>query len=323
MRKVFKTFSVKSIHYKIPLPKKINNKDKKEKAEDLKIASRFEHALSEIRNSANKVSQRHYPSTLSSISAGTRCLFINSFKTLDSGAIIFTVCSYLKGHTPEAFSTNLQEEQVDIEELSLKGENGEEKELVFSYQVLAYGDIIIIENLSGSGGILALERLLSHLISEHTEYFSRVDLKDVSTRKLNRLIASKGGIRRIRTNVMIHDESTGAFSAPLTNIRKSIGGAKKCIFEWHADEESELSTRNALDLTEDVSRFTIEFKDGSSLNNLDLYKEKRKLPIDLAPSGRPERNKIEQALRDYLYDLRTGQESPISSNGELRPAKEI
>ncbi|GEM_PF-4141540 len=293
---------------------------------------RIEEELALIKAKAPKVRDRHYPSLAKTIFDGTRCAFINDFKDLGKGkGYIFTVCSYVKGHVPETFSPNMDDPKIDVTMMDLTDEDGDPKELAYTYRCLAFGQVIIVENVPGAGGISTLAKLLRSLLKTYrAKGHGLLELSDIASSDLRSLIDSKGGIRTVRARLVHDARGKGSpFARRLTDLRRTVGGANKCLVSWEADDNGEIDADSAINMLDEAEEsaldsVSIEFNYGGGLSDLAEYREKKSVRIQVTPDGRPAITEIEAELRGYLKELRNpNRNGPIRDDGTLKNVKKL
>lgn len=289
---------------------------------------RIEDELRLIASKTQNVSERHYPKDLDVIKDGSRCIFINEIKDLEELGVALTVCSYVKGHAPETFSPKLDEPSVDVEVLKLTDASGSQKELAYSYRVLAFGQIIIVENVMGSGGIGMLERLLRSLLRKaYAKRRPLLSFSDVESRDLRELIKSKNGIKQIRAT-MLHSAPANAsrFARPLSDVHQAVNGTNRCVISWEASDEDEIDINDGIELLDDpaVNSVSVQFNSGGGFKSLDEYRERKPVRIQVTPEGRIAATEVETQLLAYLRELRDpDHQGPITPEGILRTMKPI
>lgn len=284
---------------------------------------RIEDELREIAKKALTVSNRHYPKDPKTVNNGVRCNFINGFNDLKSQGVLFTVCSYVKGHAPEAFSPELNEASVDVDVIKLTDSAGNHKELAYIYRVLAFGQIIIVENVMGSGGVGALQKLLRLLMREiRGKDYPAIKFTDIESEDLRELIKSKNGIKAVRATVL-HSmgSSTSRFSRPLSDVHGAVSGTNRCVVSWEADAADSIDIEDGMDLLDDpaVSTVSVQFNSGGGFTSLETYRERKPVKLQVTPEGRVAVTEVQTHLLDYLYELRDpDHQGPIDHEGHLR-----
>lgn len=295
------------------------------------VVPRIEEEIKFIFEKTSKVKDRHYPPLDKNVEDGSRCVFINDFKELDSGGFIITVCSYVKGHVPETFSPDMDGEKVDVSVMDLTDINGSPKEVVYTYRVLAFGQIMIVENCMGSGGVSGLQKLLRSLLKRlRPKGHPLIEFSDIASDNLRQLIESKGGVKSVTARIM-HDVMGKAsiFGRKLTDMRRSVGGANKCMVAWEADSSDEIDADNAIAILQEADEnyldsVSLTFNYGGGVSDLSEYREKKVVRIQLTPEGSIAVTEVEAELKGYLKELRkASSKGPIKSDGTLRNVRKL
>ena len=217
----------------------------------------------------------------------------------------------------------MEEEKVDVDVVSLSDPAGDPKELAYTYRVLAFGQILIVENVMGSGGIAGLERLLRALLKEfHPKHHGLLQLSDIESQDLRELIHSKNGIKEIKAKLLHDVVGTGStYGTKLSSIKQSIMGTNKCAVTWEAADDDEINVEDAMDLLDDSAfdSISVKFNQGGGFTSLDKYRERKPVQIQITPEGRIAVSEVEAHLNSYLRDLRNPDvKGPITYNGILR-----
>lgn len=293
------------------------------------IPPRIEDELRNIMVNSPKLGERHYPIKLpdGEIPSGKQCLFINKAKDLgqDHG-VIFEVCAYIKGHIPEAAMPDLESGEAVIKPAPIIDEEGNPKELVYTYRCIAFGQVLIVETLQGAGGIGYLQRLLRALVKKYRpKGHGAIKLQDLVSDDLRALIKSRGGVRSMRASMLHEVAADGSkYSEKLGDLHKAVKGTNRCVVEWVASDNGELDLDEALEAVDEVGDLgldgvSIAFNDGGGFSELSQYKECKPVRIQLTPDGRPAVTEIELELRKYLLALRDPKNSgPVKTDGTLK-----
>lgn len=329
MKTVTRTLVVKAVGYDFP----VAAKDKEWEV------PRVEDEIKKIMKNAPTLRGRHYPWIREDgiIKHGIQCLFINTFRDLgDNQGIIFEVCSYVKGHIPEAAQPDLESNQAIVKPAPIKDEEGNSKELVYTYRCLAFGQVVVIESVQGAGGIAYLQRLLRSLIKRYSHKgHGALKFIDVASSDLRALIKSRGGIKAMRASIL-HQVSDGSkYSAKIGDLHRSIKGTNKCVVEWSASDKDSLDIDEALEVLSEVDDLglngvSISFNEGGKVadstgfTDLSQYRECKPVKIQVMRDGRPAITEIESELVRYINSLRDPQnEGPINSDGTLKNVKPL
>lgn len=282
----------------------------------------------EIRNVMAKtqnIGMRHFPDPAEKIEKGRLCCFINSFKDLGDDGVLFTVCSYHHGHVPESITPDLTSQEAEIKIIELKDEQGNAGELVHSYRCLALGEVIIVESVQGGGGAAGLEKLLGYLFRRYRDKtHPLVDFSDIASSNLRELIQRRGGVDKITARLATESKHQGTqYGGLLASLLHKVPGAQQCNVSWEnkhgtLDEDQAVALLEEAD-SESLAGVTLHFRNGGSVNNLNEYRERKPVRIQLTPDGRPAVSEIEVALKTYMSELRDpSHNGPVKTDGTLK-----
>lgn len=293
---------------------------------------RIEDEIRKIMNQGSTVGKRHYPWPEKKIGDGTHCLFINSCSDQGEGKpVLFTVCSYTKGHVPESIQPDMDSAEAAIQAVELKADDGKPSELVLTYRCLAFGQVVIVESVAGGGGLGGLGKLLRALVKRYSaKGHGLLELSDIGSSDLRALIKSRGGVVKMQAS-LVHEVGgePSKFAQMLGNMRQSVRGTNRCVVQWHANEGGALSEDEAIALVEEadsdyLDTVSLSFKKGGGVSDLERYRERKPVRIQLTPEGRPAVTEIETELKKYLTELRNPNNgSPIKTDGTLRAVKKL
>ena len=291
------------------------------------VAPRIENVLRDALKKAPTLGLRHYPST-TKLAKGTQCVFINDFRDLKGGGLLLEICGYVHGHVPEGFQPDLTKAKAKVEPVTVRGGDGTPRSLGSAYRCLAYGQVLVMEAIRGGGGSGALADLLTDVFRRLVEEkFPTVDMCDIGSSDLRKMIKAKGGVKAIRARIIdVPDEVEGStYGKLLLEAKNSVGGAKRCEVYWEA--EGKLDAENAVAMMEEadddtLAGVTLEFNAGGSISDLRKYREKKTVKVADDGDGRPLVTEIEAALFEYLAQLRDPKlVGPITSDGTLKAVK--
>lgn len=291
---------------------------------------RIEDALREALSKAPTIAERHYPPK-DARASGIHCIFINEHKDLKGGGLLFEICTYVHGHVPEGIEPDLSKKKAKVEAVNVRGGDGNPRELVHVYRCLAFGEILLVEFIKGGGGAGALSALLTELLRRHLERtHPALDLADIGSSDLRRLIQERGGVSSITARVVDtskHVEGS-RFAGLLSKAKGWVPGARKCAITWD-NESGDLDEDASVSLVEEADHewlagVTLKFKRGGSVSDLTKYRERKAVKVQADSFGRPAVSEIETALLEYLGELRDPKRSgPITSDGQLKGVKLI
>lgn len=279
------------------------------------------------------IGERRYPDLSREVKDGQLCLFVNTYKPIANGSVLFTVCSYRHGHVPESFNPDFSKQEADVRALDTTDSAGNKGELVFTYRCIAYGQILIVELVQGSGTVVGLQRLLRHLLRKSSgmgRAYPLLELNNVTAPSLRELIESRGGVSKIKATLMVrNDKTTGKYAKTLASLYGKVTGTNKCVVEWESDKNHNLDPDTAIEIFEEASSeflsgVSLDFKKGGGISDLSEYIEKSVSKIAVRKDGRPDPGAIEYALKAYLLEVCSGNpKSVIKSDGTLKNARKL
>lgn len=318
MATIQKTLSVKAIKFKA---KRATPKDWQTINIDVLIKSIYENCQT--------LADRHHPVTYD-INVGSACMFLNKIKEIPNSGVIFDVCSYTSGHVPESMVPQLNSREADITPVLIQDENGNKGELVHNYRCLAFGQILIIEYVSGGRGSIGLQDLLNRLIAKvFGTAHPKIEFNDIGSANLRDLISARGGVSKITAKIVETSKVGGStYGQTLYSVRSTVPHSASCIVTWEHGDET-LGVDESIQMLEEsdndsLSSVTIHFAKGGSISDLSSYRERKRVSIQITPDGRPAVTEIETELKKYLNLLRDPQKNgPIYTDGKLKNVKLI
>ncbi|QIL19644.1 hypothetical protein [Thermomonas sp. HDW16] len=187
---------------------------------------------------------------------------------------------------------------------------GQTRQVVHSYRALFLGQCAIVEVEKGGGGTATLANVLTHLLRSHVNpALPGIELMDVVGADLRRSIAAAGGVERISARL----------ATSTTNRRRPLSFRLSRLKQWagghavvHADIEfpdGENSAKGIAALDEYASdngldAVAIYLRDGQKITGLGKFVEKRRMDIQINPSGAYNMADIENTMWNYLDELR-------------------
>ncbi|WP_273228712.1 hypothetical protein [Pseudomonas kuykendallii] len=274
---------------------------------------------------------RHYP-PIGDIEKGASCAFLNKINNYNEHGVLFDVCSYSHGMVPESLVPDFSQASAEIVPVVLQDNEGKRGELVANYRCYAIGSILIVEMVKGSGGTAGLVNLLNKLARRVIEVrHPLVELSDIGSSDLNRLIDSRGGVKKVTAKLVDgFGLQANTYGETLADVRAKVPNANSCLVTWEADSDGKpLGTNEAVNILEEaedntLTAVTLHFVLGGSISDLSEYKERKSVSIQLAPDGRPAVTEIEAAMKKYLNELRDPKKNgPIYTDGRLKKPRLI
>lgn len=273
---------------------------------------------------ATTAADRHHPplGKDEKIEVGTQCSFINR-KVIADNYCLFHVWTYSRGEVPETMEADLNKPEVSSKSVDLSVD-GQAREVVSACRCLAYGEVLLIEQVKGTGGAAVVRKLITSLLRRYIEPKHPVlHLDDFASQSFNDLVKQKGGIIKVAVR-LAHTpaEETSVYAQNLTEVRGSVRGARSVQVTWAAEDAS-IDAQDAAELMDELDSDQLDsvivtFKDKSSIQNLSSYRERREISVARERASQPNVLEIEKALLDYLADLRDPRKGgPVGSDGRL------
>ena len=264
-------------------------------------------------NKAGTAADLLYPKAVNLGHTDRQC-FINNLKTHTYG-ISFQFCSYLPGHFPPSMELNFTEKNVDIDQIPITDAAGNERQVVSVSHILAFGGVILIENVKGNGGIDLLESYCTHLVRDaKDEHHPPVHLYDATSGDLDSTIKQAGGAVAVELSLVQPNVIEGSvYADALTDLSESVGGADKVVVRW--ESSSHLATKAVKDAFEEadyndaLDRINIVLHNGDSIS-LSKFRIRKRVRVQAVNGNNPASNEIIKELRLYLAELMS-----ISSDG--------
>lgn len=296
------------------------------------VPPRMDALLEALMANAPTIGDRHLPlppHPPARIAVGTTCFYINRGhrRRLRDGYMVECVC-YSHGMAPEQTTPDFGANTLAISaEPIVDRATGQTRQVIHSYRALFFGQSVILEVEKGGGGTALLAHCLTTLLRSKVDAdLPTIEFVDVVGANLRKSITAAGGVERI---------SAGLVTAT-TNRRRPLSFRLSRLKQWaggravvHAEIEfpdgdnankgiaalDEYAADNGLDSV------AIYLRDGQKITGLKKYCEKRKMDIQINPSGSLNTADIEDTLWNYLDELRVPDDDGwriIDSDG--RPA---
>ncbi|WP_206862581.1 hypothetical protein [Lysobacter changpingensis] len=260
---------------------------------------------------AATVGARHLPAP-AGVGLGTTCFYINRGKRRNGrdGYLIECVC-YVNGVAPEQTTPDFTANSLPINANPIVDPaTGQTRQVIHSYRALFFGQSAIIEVEKGGGGTATLALALTNLLRAHVDpTLPGIELMDVVGADLRRSIAAAGGVERISARL----------ATSTTNRRRPLSFRLSRLKQWaggravvHADIEfpdGENTNKGIAALDEyaadnGLDSVAVHLRDGQKITGLRKFVEKRRMDIQLNPSGAYNMADIEDTMWNYLDELR-------------------
>ncbi len=295
-----RTLRLKSIHYASGRRKDFE-------------ASPIEVMLTTIFGKAGSVLERHHPPTPILESDEWHCFAHR--KGRRNGAFEFEYCTYRPGNIPQQMTLDLGTEDIALEARPIVDPvTGELLELVSAVQILAIGQILLVESVKGNGGVQVLSRYLTQMIRRYVDKtHPRLYLTDIGTHSLREALVRGGGAVSVVAN-MVHvaRPNKAIFGSRLSTARQGIRNTELFRAEWRSkgglndddvlkafeESESEVGIQDAI----------IYLKNGNRLKDLDHYVVKKAVKVRDIGHRNPARGEVRYELRQYREELSSVQD---------------
>lgn len=271
--------------------------------------------LDNLMVAATTVGQRHLPpppSPPSKLATGLTCFYINRGHRRKGrdGFMIECVC-YANGMAPEQTLPNFSASTLPISAVPIVDPaTGQTKQVIHSYRVLFLGQCAIIEVEKGGGGTATLALALTALLRQHVNpNLPGIEFMDVISTNIRRSIQASGGVERISAKLAAATTSRRRpFSLRLSRL-KAWAGNRAVV---HADIEypqgvNTATAMQALDeyaLEDGLESVTVYLRDGQKITGRRKFVEKRRMDINLNPSGSYNIADVEDTMWNYLDEAR-------------------
>jgi hypothetical protein len=219
------------------------------------------------------------------------------------------VGSYIQAHTPDQVLPDFNQPEADIRTERVVGSDGKPREVLNLYRCAVLGQALIIEFAKGGGGSAHLGAVLVELLRKYVnEKLPSVELFDVSTRDLEKVIQHGGGVDSMTAKVIRSAKVDGFFGSRLSDLRKRVPNASTLQVTWESsdgalDPEAALAALQEADEESILDSVVLKLKDGQSIDRLGRYKERRRITVDVR-NGKVAASQVESALWNYLDELR-------------------
>ncbi len=275
--------------------------------------------LDQVFQTAQTVWDRHYPAR-DKVKKGQRCVFFERVAR-PGQAVLFHAYSYVAGLTPD--QAVLDDIQAKITADPLTDENGDPKEVVERFAVLIMGEAVIIETARVAGsGPLAIHAVRDLIRRHVTKKFPNLELEDAPSLGFKQMAQMHQGVKEVTVRLhsgFVAEPNTFGHALESFIAPKGLGPFKRVATTVEALDGQELDVDEVESLVNEsedgtgLSGITVTFVDGSSLGDLDKYREKLGIEVQQVRPGVPAVTEIETEMVDYLTNLM----KPNSDNFQL------
>ncbi len=287
------------------------------------VAQPIEQLLLRLQAVAPTWSGRHWPTVpaVGRLDAGVFCSFVRKIiprQTGDQKGLYFEVGSYVNGHAPDQIELDFTAVEPDITTEQVRDSNGKVREIVTICRCVALGETLIVENVMGSGGVGAVQRLLSRLFNSlltHGEPPRRhptVELLDVTSPDLRTAIMRGRGVKKVYLRLV--DGAIPAeegWASPLKGSRERVRNAERFSAIWESADDAVLNTDDVVAAVDDsmeedtaLEKITLELGDGNRLTGLGSYKARSQVSVTMDNAGLLHYSELIEGLWSYLDELR-------------------
>lgn len=248
------------------------------------------------------------------------CYFMARIGTRQNGdrrGVYFEVGSYTYGHAPDqmALDFTVAEPAITTERVQAGGET---REIVTICRCVALGETLIIENVRGSGGVLAVQKLLSKLLPLYCTFgpsgrrYPTLELVDVASAALRDEIIRGRGVAKVTLRMInATPPEPDGWLQPLRMGRARVRDAARFTATWEAADSKQLSTDDVLSAVDeqmeedsDLDKVLIELVDGNRIDSLGKYKARHEVVVPVDNANVMHASVLIDGMWGYLDDLR-------------------
>jgi hypothetical protein len=220
------------------------------------------------------------------------------------------VC-YRHGMAPEQTTPDFAANTLPISTQPIVDQaTGQTRQVVHSYRALFYGQCAIIEVEKGGGGTAMLSHCLTTLLRTHVNPdLPTIELMDVVGANLRKSIEAAGGVERISATLATGTTNRRRPLSRRLSLLKRWGGGRTVVraeieFGEGDNVSKGIAALNEYEGDNGLESVTVHLRDGQKISGSKRFCEKRKMDIDVLPSGNLSGTDIEATLWNYLDELR-------------------
>ena len=239
-----------------------------------------------------------------------RRFFLNDWNQEQHGRWSFKVCSYIPGLQAKFMKElDLSGGSVPLSNQTVTDRNGQRLDLVTVFNVVAYGEAVIVEIRKGTGGTHVLAQLLNILFKKFvSETHPRIRLENAVSSDLREEIEQGGGA--IGINMRIQEPNTedgDVYRVQLSELKHHFTNAKDLRLSWTArttfsHNEIEAAYDDAVE-QEDIESLSIKLANNSSITLGDYKISKLLNNYNVDGSGTPDSAELIGDMLIYMRDL--------------------
>jgi hypothetical protein len=237
---------------------------------------------------------------------------MNRFHQKESGVCFFEFCTYIPGLVLPQLQPDLTAENANhsCDPIPV-AEGTPASELVHVAEVLAFGNILIVESVRGMGGLSLLCKYIYQMARRYIDKgFPSVTVLDLVSDDLKRQIEKSGGVESLTLRFAESKHEGFKFSETLDPTKNLIPNTSFLSITWDTrngdllDEDAVMKAYNEADSDEpDIENIIIRFADGTTQTGLSKYKVRRRVTVSDIGGKNPNRFEIRTELAKYLIEL--------------------
>ncbi|MCW0447211.1 hypothetical protein [Xanthomonas sacchari] len=266
---------------------------------------------------AATVGARHHPAA-GNIKPGATCVILEPTNKPGS-SLLFHAYIYTAGRTPDQVVPDFAAAKADIKADPITTLTGDVREIVERVACLVYGETLVIENARVYGALPIVLAAIRQLIRGTVNpKFPRLLAEDIPGREFKTLAKAHLGVKKVvaRVNEGFVPEPK-SFGATLDSMfkKKGLKKFKQITASIEAPKNDSLDPDTVLELVDQsegnigLSGIAVTFNDGTSLAELDKYREKTSIEVQEVRPGVPAVTEIETKMLEYLNELATSKDA--------------
>lgn len=269
--------------------------------------------LAAVQAKAPTVRRRHHPKTPQTDSEQWHCLYHRYHAAADRPVVI-EYCTYLPGTVPVHMRPDLDAADLDLAATPLiDDKTGQPLEVAHAAQVLAFGQVLIVESVRGNGGNGQLARYLTAIIRRHVDpELPPIVLHDVVGPDLHETIERGGGAREVQMDLAhAPTPDAGRFGKLLNPVRTGIRGAGRVRVSWKAQGRNKIPDSDVINAYEEMEEGTgvdgvrVVLNDGTTITGFDRFRLRKQVEVQSTGHKMPNTNELRREMRQYLAELQT------------------
>ena len=253
---------------------------------------------------------------------GERVYFLNDWKKLREG-VRLQMCSYVPGQLTKTLRPDLSGTSVDVKNVKIVDDDGNKLEPLTVMHAHLFGDVVIVEQRRGAGGVSKLGTVLTALIRRWVDKsHPSIHLENAVSADLIKAIKAGDGATGFRVRLVhptVHDDHR--YSASMTSLFRAASGTKKLGVEFTADGTySSAAVKEVITEAEDddsLEGLAIQLANGNTVT-LSEHRIRKPYKVQVDDSGYPISPDVVSSMRDYLtYLRRPGDGQTLTKSGSL------